>query len=347
MKRIRRKPGLFEALELYKQLSRDDDLKLDNEERDEKFINQLAQNLRIAKSNPITIYGIRAQAMFEFIVTSLNNIKLLKVEDSGDIYAIKETITPPDFRLVLNDDNEIFIEVKNFYQKDPVSPYSFKKKYFERLLEYANIFKLDLKIAIYWSKWNIWTLIDSNKFSLENNNYVISFIDAYKNNEMFLLGDLMVATIPPLEMRIVADKKRQRKILDSGLVKFYIGGIEFYCGGKLITDKKEKNIAFNLIYFSDWPISEPIAQIENENLNYISFKSEPLERTENQEFEILGSFSSMISKQFQMLTAPDGKVERISPKFYKTKLGTLIPTDYKGEQLPIWRFSIIPKYEKD
>ena len=338
MKRIRRKPELFEALELYQQLSQDDDLELTNEEHDEKFIHQLTHNLRIAKSNPITIYGIRAQAMFEFIVTSLNKIKLLKVEDSGDIYTIKETITPPDFRLILNDDNEIFIEVKNFYQKDPVSPYSLKKEYFERLVEYANIFKLDLKIAIYWSKWNIWTLIDSNKFSLKNNNYVISFIEACINNEMFILGDLMVATIPPLEMRIVADKKRDRKILDSGLVKFHIGEIEFYCGGKLITDKKEKNIAFNLIYFSEWPISEPIAEVENENLICISFKSEPVERTENQEFEILGSLSSMISKQFQMLTAPEGEVERISPKVEKTKLGTLISTDYKGKQLPIWRF---------
>jgi hypothetical protein len=67
----------------------------------------------------------------------------------------------------------------------------------------------------------------------------------------------------------------------------------------------------------------------------------PPERANPREnFEIVGTLSTMISRQFNEITAPSGKVERLSTTRDPTSLDALIPHDYRGSKLPLWRLVI-------
>jgi hypothetical protein len=111
MKRVPRKPEKYETIEIYKSLSRQEGYKLSSDEHTSQFIDRLSLEFKAAKSNPILVHGTRVQAMFEYIVVSLDNVKMLKSEDSGSIHAKEKDIAIPDFRIVDEKGNEFLVEV--------------------------------------------------------------------------------------------------------------------------------------------------------------------------------------------------------------------------------------------
>ncbi len=276
--------------------------------------------------------------MFEFISKSLGKLKLIKSEDAGEVSTKDVAVKLPDFHLILHDGTSFFVEVKNYYQGNPMKRFEIPQKELDGLVNYSQLLSKDVKVSIYWSKWNIWTLLPAGKFTKDKKKYYIDFFDAIKSNEMAILGDFTIATTPPLEFKIKTDESKPRKILDNGSVEFTIAEIEFYCGHKLIKDKSEQQIAFALMYNGDWVTAEPTAEVVNKELISISYIAEPQETTPDQKFESIGSLSSMISRQFKWLTAPEGTIENISLSMEESSLGRLIPPDYKGKDLPLWCF---------
>jgi hypothetical protein len=123
MKKIKRNPEKYATIEIYMSLGQKEGYKLFSEKHDDHFINQIGLEFKAAKSSPTFIHGIRTQNMFEYIVASLDNVKMLKSEDSGSIHVEKDGIAIPDFRIVDKEGGEFLVEVKNFYQHDPVEPY--------------------------------------------------------------------------------------------------------------------------------------------------------------------------------------------------------------------------------
>jgi hypothetical protein len=68
------------------------------------------------------------------------------------------------------------------------------------------------------------------------------------------------------------------------------------------------------------------------------------EQESQQGFEIVGSLSSMFSTFYRHATAKDGNgVAQIHAKSEPGALGQLIPGDYKGNALPLWRLIVHPK----
>ena len=64
----------------------------------------------------------------------------------------------------------------------------------------------------------------------------------------------------------------------------------------------------------------------------------PEERSNpEQEFEVVGFLSEMISLHYNALTAPEGAIDILSPDQQPDSLGVLIPSDYQGKTLPLWR----------
>ena len=72
--------------------------------------------------------------------------------------------------------------------------------------------------------------------------------EAMKRNEMILLGDHMVGTVPPLSLRLYADPNKPRSVGENGQVHFTIGRVALYAYGKEITDEFEKNLHGFLCY---------------------------------------------------------------------------------------------------
>jgi len=162
-------------------------------------------------------------------------------------------------------------------------------------------------------------------------------------NEMYILGDASIGTVPPLSLRLVADKNNPRNVQEDGKVNFVIGEVQFLCGDNVIKNNNERIIAFSLMMFGKWEIIDPVAEIEDNNLVSFTYEAVPLERTPEQGFEVIGELSSMISRQFKWLAAPDGKVEMLGARPHESFLGKLIPKGYKGKDLPIWQFIVHPK----
>lgn len=341
MKRFDRDPSKINVLEIFNILSQKEGYSITDNESLEKFLLKLKTGLENAKNNPITLHGVRIQELFMHILASLGECSLIKQEDSGELLHNETEMRLPDLRVILKNNTEMFIEVKNFRPKNLISDrYKLKSKYVESLLKYTNKFGKELKFAIYWSQMNIWTLLSLKSFKRVNSNYEIEFIEAYKSNEMSTVGDYMLATIPPLKFIVLTDPNKKRTIGKDRKVGFTVSKIELYAKDILIKDKKESQIAFFLILNSDWTSDEPNANIKDGELISIDFLVKPEEAVPNQYFQMLGYLSTMISRQFNSITAPKGEIEKISPSNKHGSLGIKIPQNYKGKYLPLWRFKI-------
>lgn len=344
MKRLKRNPAKFETLALFGVLARDQGYSFKDEETSRKFINELDTEFFKAKNRPTILHGLHAQAMFECLIASLGKCAVLKQEDSGEVYATDTSLEIPDLRLLLDDGQEFFVEIKNYYQSNPMASYTFKPLYLNGLRQYAKLFNRNLKIAIYWAKWNIWTLVPETEIKNDGVSSSISMQEAMMANEMSTLGDYMVGTKIPLRIKLFADKNKPRFISDDGKVHFTIGKVELYCGDTRVDNSFEKELAYYLMLFGNWPLDGPIyVSDDNNKPAAIEFRSQPYETTPRQGFEIVGTLSSMFSSYYNMITAPAGDVERISPKQTPSSMGIIIPRDYKGKYLPLWRFVIEPK----
>lgn len=162
---------------------------------------------------------------------------------------------------------------------------------------------------------------------------------------MHSLGDIMLAAIPPLNLRIVADSSKPRLVDAAGKVRFTVGEFQIYCGDKQVIDERERNYAFYFMLYSDWDVKPEKAVTEGNQLVAFAFNAEPVEPAEDQGFQMLGSISGMISRQFNLLTSHEGTVERLSPTIDSNALGIVVPEDYESDVLPLWRFTLHPKFD--
>ncbi len=337
MKRIPRDPEKFEVIDLFDAIGQKQALKLDDEESEKNFLKSIETSLGRHKT-PIILHGRRVEAMFGYMTASLGRSAAIKKEDSGEVFLESTDAKVPDYRVVTQAGEQFLVEVKNCHKTDFSSKYSIKATYLEGLKSYASLLNFDVKIAIYWSRWNQWVLISLNALRREGAAYVTTFSDSCMQNEMATLGDVTIGTTPPLVFRLLTDPEKPRRIGENGEVTFTIGQVELSCAGQLITEKEEQNLAFYFMLYGDWPTDKPKAHIEDGELLAIEYLAEPVEKTPRQGFEMVGSMSGMISRRYNELTVSSGRVERLSPQVEPGSLGIAIPTNYQGGVLPLWRF---------
>ena len=342
MKRISRNPQKFELLRIVDTYARRRELDIRDGLNHELLLGELGRSLEENRNNDILIYGTRVAMMFAYVAAVLGMCRLIKEEDAGELFTDLE-IQVPDFRIVTSESHEILVEVKNFHSRDSLFEYKILRSYLDGLKLYASLFGCELFVAIFWSRPKIWTLVAPSDFDVRGDECVISLIDALKSNQMSMLGDWTIGTVPSLSLRIKTDPSKPRKIDSEGQVKVTIEGMELYCGDTLLEDSTEQQIAWFLMNYGDWPGEEIEPEIIAGELISFGFRVAPAERANpHQRFEIVGSLSQMISREFNAMTAPDGKVKLVSPASDPDTLGVVIPSKYKGNALPIWRFLIEP-----
>lgn len=342
MKRIHRNPETFATLDLFDAIAQRTGLKLDEAASEEGFFSLLRGSLARSRSNPAVIHGRRIETMFEYVVASLGKCVLIKREDTGEISSSIEGVTPPDFRLVLSGGLEIFVEVKNCHRRDPNYRYKLTPKQVGGLEAYARAFGRELFIAIFWSQWKKWTLTRVSDFQVEGPRFSMSFLEAIQRNRMVVVGDALIATEPPLAIRVFPDPTKLASVDSSGLSSFTAGSIEFYCNNRRIDDPFEQQLALYFMLYSEWVTAEPRVGVSNNMPTGAELIVHPSERTEGQVFEMLGSLSDMIARRYNELTAPEGCVVRLSPMAEPDTLGVLIPETYQGKSLPLWIFTMNP-----
>jgi hypothetical protein len=335
----------MEVLKLFATIGRQHGFTLGDKTSETQFLESVSASLIRNKDNQSLLHGFRTEDLFQYVAASLGKCLLIKQEDTGEPIAVSE-MQPPDYQLVLQDKSRIFVEVKNCHKKQPPCLFTLKGDYVHRLLQYSNLFDTDIRIAIYWSAWNLWTLVSLKEFAEINGNYQITMFDAVKSNEMNTLGDTSIGTTPPLILRFIADKAKPYSIDDKGFANFTIGEIEFRCGANVIRDKTEQQFAFYFMLCGDWYTGAPEAIIEDNKVVAIDYIAKPETTTPGQGFEIIGAMSSLISRRYRDLVLTSSSGERISTSAEPASLGLMIPEDYKSKTLPLWRFHLKPNRKK-
>lgn len=344
MKKITRNAEKFDVIDLFAAMAAEHGYKLDDPISQNAFIDRVRCSFESSKNNEIAIYGKRVEALFAYVAGALGRTTLLKQEDIGALYHIENELLLPDYKLILEDGNCYFVEVKNFYNKDPSAKLVIKEDYYKKLQKYSSICNIDLLFAIYFSSWNKWVLVPIEAFDRKDDSFEIDFATAMAKSEMSILGDCMVGTSPDLELVLLADENEANEIDDDGQAVFTAREIKIYCGGNEVLDSKEKEIAFYFMRFGDWVEKEVEAIVEHDKLLGMRFIYTPDSKTE-ENFSLIGNLSSMISNMFKEHTVQDGKVVAVNSPLDPESFKVFISKDYKGKQLPLWRFVMQPNYE--
>ncbi|WP_421148537.1 hypothetical protein [Aeromonas dhakensis] len=341
MKRLARNPGKFEALEVFTAFSREHDYKMTSPEDTEKFLEQFGESLKASQANQILLHGKRMEACFGQVAAGLNGCRIIKTEDTGDVISDDADIMLPDYRLVLKDGRQIFVEVKNSSLPNPTSTYLLRKDYVAKLQRYSVLNGVPLYFAIYYRCLRIWTLLPVGSFIELKQKYETTPIHSLAKSEMAMLGDVTIGTKPPLVFELVADRTKDASIDADSRANFICGDVKIYCDEKEIENQEEKKIAFYLMRFGQWECGEPEGIMdENGKLHSVrfTFYPESPEDFERNGFAMFGSLSSMITEAYNEHTVYEQEVTAISSKADPDVFSVEIPKDYKGDVLGLWRF---------
>ena len=238
MKRISRDHARFDLMRLLDRYARSRGSTIHDPQNQAAFLSDLTVDFEVNRSNEILIHGLRTQAMFAYVAAALGRCVVIKEEDAGEIYTSNPTMRAPDFRIVGVDGQEFLVEVKSHRPRRPSSAYSMTRSYFESLHAYAATFSRPLYFAIYWSQMRVWALVPAEGLRAQGDRYVLPMADAFKQNEMALLGDVMIGTVPSLTLKLYSDPAKPRSIDAEGRAQFTVQRAELFCGDDVILDEK-------------------------------------------------------------------------------------------------------------
>jgi hypothetical protein len=334
--RIRRDPLRFELLRLFEAHLDPQSGSLQDPKAPSDFTANLGKPLTKALADPGLLRGLRTEALFEALIVSLGSVELIKQEDVGEAWTTRTGLKIPDYRIILPDANQFLVEVKHFHQSGtPTTPYRISANYFRGLETYENLVGSSVKLAVYWSAWNLWTLVPLSAWT-KSGRPSLSLEKALQLNEMGMLGDLQVATEYPLRFRLVADQRAESTIDASGQAQFTIGDVEMYCRDRLLTKRHEQTIAMWLMLYGSW-VEEATAEVRNHQPVAVDYVFAP-QKPGQEEFSLVGALSSLFSRRYLSSTSDGDAVRRIGLSVSGGSLGAMIPDDYDSETLPLWRF---------
>lgn len=344
MKRVKRDPEKFEVIDLFTAMGLKHNYRLYVKEDVDHFIERISSSLKSSQDNPILIYGKRVESLFAHVAGALGQCQFIKQEDSGEAFSSEQNILAPDYKVILNNGQQIFIEVKNCHFPNIKSPYPFNKKYLEKLENYANIHAIPLMFAIYYSRLSKWFLLSKSSLLEQKTRYVTDFVNAMAKakNEMSLLGDRTIATEPDLVIELIANDSKAASIDEVGQVNFIIGDVKLYCAGRELSDDTEKSIAFYLMRFGNWREQDNEALFDGKTFKGVRFTFSPDFPPEDQIFSMIGELSSMISGAYSEQTVYEKSVIALDTKLEPSVFSIEIPNGFKGKKLPLWQFIIQP-----
>ncbi|MNY93249.1 hypothetical protein D3C78_96580 [compost metagenome] len=349
MKRQNRKFEKFDAFELFSAYTSKYSINIQDEESLKTFLKEIRKSIEGSQKTPITIHGKRIEMLFAYVAGALGTVKLVKQEDAGNLFTANLDVEMPDYRIILNNNEQILVEVKSFNSKDPHKKFELQKKYFRKLKNYSDLMNITLYIAVYFRLFNHWVLLPIQAFNEESDKYTIDFIQAMARSEMSKIGDCMLATTPDIEIRILTDEENAHQLPTDkrNKVNFLPKKTEIYCNRKKLNTELESQLAIYFMRYSSWEEKIHELIIENNKVYGVRFVYSG-ETHDGQLYAHLGYRSSMISEFFKTLTIKDDKVIATESFLNPSEFSIQIPDDYeeKYNDLPLWIFIPLPNYEK-
>lgn len=314
----------------------------------EAFEGHVRQSVDEALADPILLHGQRTEALFEALVVALDDVELLKVEDGGRVFPT-DRFRVPDYRIVLKDGEQWLVEVKNVHIDDPQHQRRriMHQAYHEAMQAYAKATGARLMVAVYWSRWSMWTVVPPERFVDANGDVVLDMMQAFPANELARLGDRTIGTKAPLRLCLIMDPAKTSSVGADGQVLVTIGGTKLMCGDADLIEQTERDIAWILMQYGDWICDGPLALIEGNRLDAIEFVWEPEEPCEEQGFDMIGTLSRMFSRYYASQTLQDGGIKQLRAPLRPAWFAPLANGTMAQQALPLWRFELQPTEIRD
>ena len=333
----------FDLLAVLSNFSLESKISLNDPTAIPKFLSHVTQEAERALSDSALLYGQRTEAMFESLVVCLGKFKLFKKEDIGLVFPQDKYIVP-DYKVILSDGSQQLIEVKNIYDDNPGDKvYTLMTAdYHKKMTAYAKATGAELKLAIFWANWGLWTLINPEKFLKDNGKVTVDVAQAVAANEMVVLGDILIGTTPLLRLLLIVDSSSATPIDHDGRTSITISDSKMYCGEEEIVDPVEREIIWIFMLYGGWIESKPKVEVDARKVKSIEYSWEPATR-ENGNFEIVGSLSQMFTKYYTDLTIQNRKVTQIKAPLRPDWFASLVAKDISNGKLPLWKFLVEPR----
>ncbi len=338
----------FDMLESFGRFGFEQKLSLRDPATASAFLNHVDDGVARALNDPALLQGQRAEAMFEALLISLGEYKLLTPEDGGRVFPADSFIAP-DFRVVLLDDTQWLVEVKNVYEADPLQQRRrlMTRDYHQKLAAYSAATGAALKLAVFWARWSIWTLVSPERLVDADGVLDLDMQSAMQVNEMSRLGDRTIGTRAPLTLRLNTDPDRTGPIMEDGTVQVTLGGAQFFCDGVEVTDPIETEIVWVFAEHGEWREHGPRYIVNGDRLEGIEFRWAP-EEPSNQGFDMVGTLSRIFARYYAECTVEADTVVHLRAPLRPGWLAPLVARDDKDiarGAVPLWRFEIQPNYE--
>ena len=310
------------------------------------FIDQASKNVEDALKDSELMHGQRTEAMFEALLLSLGKFELLKAEDTGRVFS-DGRYTAPDFRVVLDGGEHWLIEVKNVYEENPSRQRRrlFSGTGLRRLSACARATGAELKVAVYWARWSIWTLVSPDRLKGADGGLTLDMPTAIRANELSTLGDRSVGTRAPLRFRLTMDQARTSPVKADGTVVCTIGEAQMYCGDRKLKEPNDLEIAWMFMRYGQWKEEGPEAILDGDRLLAMEYRWEPRESS-GQGFDIVGSLSGMFARYYAAQTVDHGEVVQLRAPHQPLWLKRLVNRKPGVNDLPLWQFSQEPYYDE-
>ena len=217
------------------------------------------------------------------------------------------------------------------------------RAYREKLEAYAAATGGELKLAVYWARWGIWTLISPERLIDENGDLTLNMARALKASELEKLGDRSIGTRPPLIIRLITDPEKTSAVAADGTVNLTIGDVKFFCGEDEILDPVERNVAWVLMLYGQWEEKDHEVELVGNTLKSIEIRWEPEDRV-NDGFEMIGTLSRMFAQYYAEMTVNEHEVVQVNAPLRPGWFEPLISWDFENKVLPLRIFTIQPNY---
>lgn len=321
----------FDLLTQLATFAREKDIPLTDPDITERFATDIGLRLRAAINDRNLMFGMRTERLFEAMVVSLGNFRLFKSEDNGVVHGA-EGFRAPDFRIVLRSGEQWLVEVKNVHRDDAFDQVSeMDSAYLTSLRRYSDAVGVPLFVAHFWSKWGMWTLVETDRFMTEAGGLKVEMIKALPYSRMSDLGDVSIALPGPLEFSVSFEPR------DDGTASHPKAAL--YRDGQLLTDPLDQNLGMILFQFGDWPISDPIEESAGGGIRTLTFKAEPQEPS-GQGFDGIGHASRIFSRFYRADTSAGNHVTQLNGKAQPGWFKPLSAWDFRKSKLAlrIFRF---------
>jgi hypothetical protein len=328
-------PKAFELLAAAAAFARKHRIPINDPMLVEQFVADAKPRLKAALDDTALIHGKRTENLFEAMVLSLGRFTLFKTEDIGRVHAAN-TYRAPDFRVVLDNGDQWLIEVKNVRCEDPMKQRAtMSASYLASIQSYADAVRVPLRLAFYWSRWSMWTLVRPDAFRTTSGGLRINMQQAVMASELGRLGDMSISTTPPLRLVLGAASGKPRKLDSDGLAKFTIDSVRIYSGDVELTEPKDRQLAQTMFFYGEWPSNGPFAVMDGDEITGVEFIAAP-EEPSDQGFDGVGLASRIFSRYFAEQTVKGDQVVQLSGEPAPEWFTPLANWDFKGSRLPLW-----------